>query len=1229
MAKKKVTLSLDSKTYSDFQKYCNENAIIVSKRIEIFMRDFFNDIVKKKKIASLLFVFFTVLSLINFISASIIFSDGFESGTLNGWTLTKASGANDWTASTTNPFQGTYHAQSQPSSTTEPASVMQKTISTSGYSNIVLNYTRRLVGIDGVDEFQVEWYDGTSWAILEQTGDNPADDVDYISNQFSISAGANNNANFAIKFECTAGAVSEFCRVDNVNVTGDLTDNIPPTFSNYKENPTNGSVYTQGAFYEFNVTITESNLDKVGIEFNGVNYTGSNLRNLSNIYIFNRTNLGAGTYNYYWWANDSLGNYNTSGIRVYTINKSESQTSLTFDKNSPQIYGAQINATCKLISGVGSVVLYRNGINVNSDENGKLVTLGAATWNYNCSLVLSQNYSASENISSFTINQASTTTNISVFPTSPIIYGTASNFSCSNSQSLATTLYIDEINKNSEKGLNITRGTGTYNINCSATANQNYSGGFQQISYTINKATPTANLTNTTSWTISYGTSVTIGLSETNSGDGDLTYKIYRNNIDKGSGETVTLGFGNYNYILNTTGGQNYSSSNLDSQTLTVNKADPSNNLQIVVTPSSNVNYGTQTSATGSETNSGDSDLTYSFYRNNISIANPNTEILNAGTYNYIYNTTGGMNYTSGSVNTNLIVNKIGNAVSLLLNGGTNNLTLIYPQQVNASASSTSGVVNLFRNNTDVSLNNGQNTTLGVGFYEFFVNSSGNQNYLANITGVFRFVNITPEPDTQPPTTAIFSPLSATYSSNLSLELNYSVIDFNGVDSCWYNINFGTNISLPNCQNTTFNVSGGGTFTLYLYANDSLGNLERDSVTFFVDLIGINLSISQPSGTKSSRTGIPLTYSVTGNNLSCSYNVQTSIGGIVIANTSVSNCTSTTFDVSTDGDYILNLFATNILGTFKSTNSSFTISTSSGSSGGSTGTGGGGGGSTTIIQETNGTTELNVGEINGIVGNAGDTKKLSWKVKNSGTAFLNGCKFGSYGDYASWISASEMKNLAAGEESIFIFDVKIPGDAVDGNYLLGVSLNCQEINKSSSFNVEILKKKLYFELKKIERVSETQVKVSYSLEELFGINQNVNLQFLLFDSSNEKVAEMQEEKRISSNFKGDFETLINVDSSLEGELKLLVNMNSEEYSSFFQENVILGAPTGFAIFGQGSNDKIISFILIILFLLFAFFIIRRILSHRKQIRIREKVKVIKNSNKGKIIIIRKRKKRSD
>ncbi len=40
--KKKVTLSLEDSVYSNFQKYCEENAIMLSKKIEIFMKEFLN-----------------------------------------------------------------------------------------------------------------------------------------------------------------------------------------------------------------------------------------------------------------------------------------------------------------------------------------------------------------------------------------------------------------------------------------------------------------------------------------------------------------------------------------------------------------------------------------------------------------------------------------------------------------------------------------------------------------------------------------------------------------------------------------------------------------------------------------------------------------------------------------------------------------------------------------------------------------------------------------------------------------------------------------------------------------------------------------------------------------------------------------------------------------------------------------------------------------------------------
>ncbi|MFH1592124.1 MAG: hypothetical protein ABIB47_02020 [Candidatus Woesearchaeota archaeon] len=44
---KKVTLSVDSKVYDEFQKFCRDNAIMLSKKIELFMKNLLNEERKK------------------------------------------------------------------------------------------------------------------------------------------------------------------------------------------------------------------------------------------------------------------------------------------------------------------------------------------------------------------------------------------------------------------------------------------------------------------------------------------------------------------------------------------------------------------------------------------------------------------------------------------------------------------------------------------------------------------------------------------------------------------------------------------------------------------------------------------------------------------------------------------------------------------------------------------------------------------------------------------------------------------------------------------------------------------------------------------------------------------------------------------------------------------------------------------------------------------------------
>ena len=328
------------------------------------------------------------------------------------------------------------------------------------------------------------------------------------------------------------------------------------------------------------------------------------------------------------------------------------------------------------------------------------------------------------------------------------------------------------------------------------------------------------------------------------------------------------------------------------------------------------------------------------------------------------------------------------------------------------------------------------------------------------------------------PTVSITSPQEGEgFNYNTSLPLNFTITNATILDTCWYTLNMGvSNTTIINCQNTTFNASDGD-YELRLYSNDTSGNIGSDSINFTVSAVGVSLSISEPSGTKPSRTGISITFSVVGNNLTCWYNVKTSIGGDVIGNTTLANCFGSSFVVSNDGDYVFNLFANNSLGASSSTISSFTVSTPSSSPPSSGGGGGSGGGSTTIIQTTNITTELTVNPIFGFIADPGESKKIKWGVKNTGTSFLNDCVFESFGDYLSWISGKETKSLSAGEEYELVFDLNIPEDTESGSYELGVVSNCKETSGSIKFNVEIIEKKLQIDLLEIIR-EDDKVRIS-------------------------------------------------------------------------------------------------------------------------------------------------------
>lgn len=371
--------------------------------------------------------------------------------------------------------------------------------------------------------------------------------------------------------------------------------------------------------------------------------------------------------------------------------------------------------------------------------------------------------------------------------------------------------------------------------------------------------------------------------------------------------------------------------------------------------------------------------------------------------------------------------------------------------------------------------------------------------------------------------------------------------------------------------------------------NDSL---ESVSVDYTAAPVATGISITEPSGEKSSPTGIPLTFTATGTNISCWYNVLIPNGNEIIGNTTITDCQSTSFDLSSEGDYTANVFVNGSAG-FVSASSSFSVVEQVQEE------------TTTPVEEEIVTEppqnlpELTLQTVETSPINPSSSRELSLVVQNTGDFSVSQCNLRSItGDFASWLSFSDASvnaSLNPGEESSFAFSVAVPEDASEGQYTFFLNLKCAGFQKNSEFSVQVEKQKLDFEITNVQRTDQNEVSVDYSLTELAGQDQSVNILFTILDASNLDVGNSSENISISANAKDDFRATIPINESIEGNLTLSAAFNSGIYSSSVLEPITLGAPIGgFAIFGgQGGAGSIIIFVVVVIVLVIVFFVARK------------------------------------
>jgi hypothetical protein len=203
---------------------------------------------------------------------------------------------------------------------------------------------------------------------------------------FSWTPNSTSAGNYSATFSASDpfGSTSETIRITVLAKNNPLA----PQYSNLAENPSSPATYASGQNYTFRIRWADSDgMSAVWIVFNGTAYAPS--ANGSD-YTFVKNNLAAGSYNYIWYANDTLGNLN-SVARTYVINKAIPALAIDISPSASEENGTETNASGSGCPSVLNCTLYRDGVVV---SNPDVATLSVGTYVYVYNTTGNENYSS-------------------------------------------------------------------------------------------------------------------------------------------------------------------------------------------------------------------------------------------------------------------------------------------------------------------------------------------------------------------------------------------------------------------------------------------------------------------------------------------------------------------------------------------------------------------------------------------------------------------------------------------------------------------------------------------------------------------------------------------------------------------------------------------------------------------------------------------------------------------
>ena len=503
---------------------------------------------------------------------------------------------------------------------------------------------------------------------------------------------------------------------------------------------------------------------------------------------------------------------------------------------------------------------------------------------------------------------------------------------------------------------------------------------------------------------------------------------------------TGILGVGIYSINVSV----NDTSNNINSTvySLTVNQ----NTTNLSLTGTTPITYGTSGDIQGINC---PSQLTCNLYRNGTSVSNPDTSILTAGTYHYIYNTSGNENYTSDTVDFNLTINKNISVVHTYLNNLRANVSINTGNSIwlNGTLQVGAGGIKLYNNDTLINQGTSpiENLTIfsSSGLYNITTISDGNENYTSS--SETWWVNATTSPDTTEP---IFTTIPANATiiyGNETLGVDFDATDDFAISTYFVNDSeFSINSTGWLSNNSILAV---GNYSVNISVNDTSNNVNS---TVYNIVINLNPSSCAVYYNETSPINYPSTFSVWSD---CNSAFTLKRNGTTISNNSGQSLSVGTYNFSverTDNSNYSNIFNWSLF-TINSESSSGSFGSSSGSSSSGSSTGSG-------LTYT-----VNTSTINADVG-IGTTIVKIISITNTGTSDLN-LTIGQNNLNKMIILPSDYVELAPGEKKDleFIFvglnnTGTFSGTISIGSRVIPVSLNVKELNLLFDSNIYVLNK---------------------------------------------------------------------------------------------------------------------------------------------------------------------------